>query len=211
MLFDIMASASKIESFQSSDSFAGLTYGQWTVRWWQWALSIPAVRNPVVDLTGQASAQGQPNDVWFLAGIFGDGNRNPSYPFRHCKVPSGVPILIPVLNCEADIIEYPHLKTDQEIVDHVLKQVNSIEKKDCFVNGETISPERVPSDPRIFDVNVHPDFDKFHSGGGFSHAASDGYWVFLKSLPMGENTISFEGSCENGSINSGATYSLTVI
>jgi hypothetical protein len=210
MILYVMASAPKIDSFKSIDSVVGVTYGQWTVRWWQWALSIPSDRNPVVDATGLAAAQDQPKDVWFLAGIFGDGNRNRKYPLRKCKVPSGMPILIPVLNCEADSIEYPHLKTDQDIVDHVLKQVNSIEKKDCFVNGEPVSPERVPSDPRIFDVKVHPDFDRFHTGGGSSRASADGYWVFLKDLPIGEHTIRFEGSCENGSINSGAAYSLTV-
>jgi hypothetical protein len=116
-----------------------------------------------------------------------------------------------VLNCEADSIEYPDIRNDQDIINHVLNQVDSIEKKDCYVNGKRIAPERIPSDPRIFDIWVNPDFDKYHKGGGSSKASADGYWVFLKHLPVGQNSIHFAGSCENGSINSGATYELSVV
>ena len=29
------------------------TYGEWTVKWWQWALGTPASSNPVIDETGR--------------------------------------------------------------------------------------------------------------------------------------------------------------
>jgi hypothetical protein len=37
----------------------GLTYAQWSVRWWQWLLAIPAGQNPTFDTTGEDCAVGQ--------------------------------------------------------------------------------------------------------------------------------------------------------
>ena len=66
---------------------SGLSYGQWTVKWWQWSLSIPADRNPVLDNTGINAGENQPEDVWFLAGIWADGNTMKIFPKRECKIP----------------------------------------------------------------------------------------------------------------------------
>jgi hypothetical protein len=114
------------------------------------------------------------------------------------------------LNCEADTIEYPHLRNDQDILDHVLNQVDGILKKECYMNDQLVPSQRVQSDPHVFDLNVHPDFDKAHKGG-HTRAAADGYWVFLKSLPKGKHAVRFQGSCQNGRLNSGATYDLNII
>jgi hypothetical protein len=198
-----------IEYYSADSKHAGLTFGQWTVKWWQWALSIPASQNPVVDETGEKASEGQPGDAWFLAGILADENVSKEFPSRKCLIPSGVPILIPVLNCEADLQYYPDLKNDQDLLAHVQKQAESIEKREFYINDELIPPQRVHSDPQVFEVNVHPDFDKFHNGG-YTRAAADGYWVFLKALPVGEYTLRFSGSCENGRLNSGAEYRIKI-
>ena len=49
----------------------GISYPDWTVKWWQWADSIPTPLNPASDKTGQNCAQSQSGPVWFLAGTFG--------------------------------------------------------------------------------------------------------------------------------------------
>src|SRR5262245_20745573 len=48
----------------------GLTYGEWTARWWQWAYSIPKYVHPAYDDSGKYCAEGQSGPVWFLAGTF---------------------------------------------------------------------------------------------------------------------------------------------
>jgi hypothetical protein len=200
-----------IEYYSSDSKHAGLTYGQWTVKWWQWALSIPANQNPVVDETGKKASESQPKEeAWFLAGIFSDENESKKFPSRECSIPAGVPILIPVLNCEADSQYYPELKNDQDVLDHVHKQAESIEKKEFYINDELIPPQRVHSEPPVFELNVHRDFDRFRNGG-YTRAAADGYWVFLKPLPVGEYALRFSGSCENGRLNSGAAYRIRII
>ena len=31
----------------------GLTYGEWSAKWWQWAISIPTAESPMLDGTGE--------------------------------------------------------------------------------------------------------------------------------------------------------------
>jgi hypothetical protein len=73
----------------------GLSYGEWSARWWQWILQIPAATNPNLDATGSSCGEGQTGQVWFLAGSFGT---LPSPIVRDCAVPAGRSLLIPLLN-----------------------------------------------------------------------------------------------------------------
>src|SRR5690348_14298996 len=63
---------------------SGLTYGDWTVKWWKWIFGIPKDTSPAIDTNGKNCAQGQ-NDphVWFLAGTNGGSAE------RTCVIPLG--------------------------------------------------------------------------------------------------------------------------
>jgi hypothetical protein len=199
----------RINVFTLGSKPYGKTYGEWTVKWWQWALSAPKSINPLVDKTGKYASVNQPaDDVWFLAGKFGTENKD--IPQRQCTIPVGRAILFPIINCEANQLEYPELKTELDIIDHVSRDEDNIVKKECFVNDERIAIERVQSDPPTFPVTINEDNALGIKGGGSTIAAADGYWVFLKPLPKGEYIISFAGSCENGRLNSGANYHLSI-
>jgi hypothetical protein len=197
------------EYYNADSEPSGISYGKWTVLWWKWALSYPSNKNSVVDQTGEFASENQPENMWFLAGMFTQEDEKKSFPSRKCTIPLGVPILAPVLNSMADPLENLKLQSDLDILKHNEKQATTITKKVFTINGESIPPERVRSDPRIFDVYIHPDFDKSHKGG-HTRAASDGYWVCLKPLPEGEYDIQFEGSCEYGRLNCGASYHIKV-
>ncbi len=197
-------------SFFTADSPPpyGITYGRWTVEWWRWALAIPKSKNPVLDRTGENAGENQPcKDVWYLAGKLPDENIN--LPSRSCRIPAGRSILFPVINYEANPLELPELRTDQDIIQQVKKDEDSIVKKECYVNGKLIPAERIESDPPIFELKM-VEHNLFNDEGGSTRASADGYWVFLKPLPKGEHTISFHGSCEKGRLNSGAVYYLQV-
>jgi len=202
--------SNQIQIFSELDKPYNSTYGQWTVKWWQWALSIPKETNPLSDPTGKYWRTNQPeSDVWYLAGIFGGENK--VFPNRKIKVESGRSILFPVLNCEANSLEYLDLKTHDDIIGHVVNDVNTVVKKDCFVNGLKINPERVPSDPTIFKVTISDDNAFDVKDGGTTDASADGYWIFLKPLPKGNYDIRFQGACEFGRLNAGANYDLEVV
>ena len=61
-------------------------------RWVQWVASFGPMRNPVADRTGADAAVNQPEDVFFLAGTFGDAVE------RRCTVPAGRPLFFPAFN-----------------------------------------------------------------------------------------------------------------
>lgn len=205
-----MEAGYKVECYIPKTKVFDKTYGQWTVEWWRWLLSTPAAINPLVDKTGRNGAVNQPSShIWFLAGSFPSVRRN--YPTRKCTIPRGRSILFPVINCEASRLEYPFLKCDSDLIAHVDDDMNSIVKKDCFINGVRVSPERVQSEPQIFSLTINSDNAFGVKGGGSTSATADGYWVFLKPMGGGHYQLSFQGSCEMGRLNSGAGYELEII
>lgn len=199
----------EIKYHASNSSIKGRTYGAWTVKWWQWALSIPSSKNPVIDETGIYSSINQPENVYFLAGVFAE-EENLKCVRRRCDISSNLDILIPVANCEADTIYDRQLKTDQDILNHVDNQVSGIVDKEFSINNHILTPERIKSDPQLFEIYVHPDFDNLHIGGT-AKAAGDGYWIFLAPLPKGEYTLKIKGSFQKGRIKSEAIYQLKII
>jgi len=64
----------------------GLTYADWSVKWWQWISSIPGNSNPAFDLTGEFVYNGQSiSDVTFLCQTI-EGKDN--IPHRKCNLSS---------------------------------------------------------------------------------------------------------------------------
>ena len=197
---------SQLVNFFAADSRPyGLTYGQWTVKWWRWFLSTPKSISAVFDESGKFASVNQPTEhVWFLAGKVANESRD--LPNRSCKIPSSRSILFPIINCEVNPLECPELTKDTDLLEYVNTDEDKIVAKHCIVNGKIIPGQRMKSDPEIFEVHIDEDNAYGVPGGGNTFAAADGYWVFLKPLPLGEHTISFRGSCENGKLNSGANY-----
>jgi hypothetical protein len=199
----------QINIFNELDKPYGKTYGEWTVEWWRWAFSMPKSLCPLLDNTGEKSRINQPEKyVWFLAGIFGTED-NTIQPHRNVTIPSDRSILFPVINCEANSLEYPHLKTDDQLLEHVKRDENSIVKKDVFLNNDRLSVQRVASDPPLFDLTFCKD-NSLDITATTTRATADGYYVFIKSLPKGEYNLYFRGACEAGRLNTAATYTLTI-
>ena len=81
-----------LQFFTPDERPYGLTYGQWTVKWWQWLLGIPKESNPAIDDTGNnASANQYDPYVWFLAGTFVGAK----VPHRVCNIPAERAIFFP--------------------------------------------------------------------------------------------------------------------
>ena len=198
-----------VQVFSETDKPYGKTYGAWTANWWQWIYSVPSEINPLLDLTGKHWKSNQPSSkVWFLVGIFGEIQN--TIPLRKIEMEYGRSILFPVLNCEANKMEFPNM-TQDDIVKHVVDDINTVVKKDCTINGNQVSPMLVASDPKIFSLRIVENNAFGLNNTGLTQAAAYGYWIFLRPLPRGKYNIRFEGSCEFGRLNSGANYELDVL
>jgi hypothetical protein len=94
-LLSLPALMPTIARADTSAQVLGATIGEWSARWWQWALGIPAPINPMADTTGANCGVGQQGPVWFLAGWWGppvDGVE------RTCTIPKAKSIFFPIAN-----------------------------------------------------------------------------------------------------------------
>ena len=187
-----------------------MTYEEWSAKWWQWALSVPKVISPAGDITGKYCGTNQSGPVWFLAGTFGGSVE------RTCTIPSGKAILFPPLNSECSFAEFPDLKSESELRECAKSLQDQTAAVDATIDGkkiEDLQSFRVQSN--LFDV-VYPDDNVLGIPSGKSQAVSDGVWVMLKPLPVGEHTINFKGTSVDYTTNPGntfvsdATYHLTI-
>jgi hypothetical protein len=182
----------------------GLSYGEWTGKWWQWALCTPAGRNPLIDSTGEHCAEGQNGPVWFLAGTTGKTHSSE----RNCIIASRKSILFPIIVSQFSFSEMPLIKTDEELISHCARDINQCSFLEAFVDGVELK------DLCKYRVQFGP-FELFLPAGniwnvrpGLTKAVSDGFCVFLKPLNYGNHTINFRGIEPN--FQTEVTYHLTI-
>lgn len=193
----------------------GNNYGQWSARWTQWWLSLPADKNPFTDTTGANCAEGQSGPVWFLAGAPGDAP-----PTRLCTVPTGKALFFPILNavfgssifdCEPTVPGVTcNLATlygaAAGAVDAVTMSVEIDGKSIRDLNGRRVASP-------AFTVTYPQDSSTGVASGSYSPNVTDGYWLMIAPLRPGAHTLHFKGAFTGGPF-AGAlievTYQLTV-
>jgi type II secretory pathway pseudopilin PulG len=184
----------------------GATYGEWSARWWQWLLSIPAAINPNLDGTGANCAQGQEDDVWFLAGTFG------GTVTRTCTIPAGKPIFFPLINTIAfkpagqeTLLDLRRLAADF---------IDSVTVLQATIDGTAIQNlvnfrVRSPSFTVIAPPGGLVPPGKLSVPGNTDPLVSDGYWLLLSPLPAGPHVIHFHSETSGGFVVD-VIYNLTI-
>ena len=184
----------------------GISYNEWTVRWWRWFLSIDKDFNPATDSSGVDSEQKQDDpNVWFLAGTLG------GFAERTCRVPYGKAIIMPVINYECSFADEPSITTDWELEDKSKREIDDIKDvrvKIDEITLEDLSPFRIRSP--LFMINLQED-NILGATSGFTKMISDGYWIIVKPLGFGEHQVNSFGSCRSGKIKIATSYKLTVV
>lgn len=188
----------------------GNNYGEWSARWWQWALSVPAAVNPVADTTGANCHRGQTGPVWFLAGTFGTTET------RSCTVPAGKALFFPILNaisgqgvgdCTGPSDCNPiALRKGAAVAE------NNPVTLEAHIDGVAVA------NPKTFRV-TSPVFEFFAPAaavfgipeGLHGPDVADGYWLLLDPLPKGTHTIHIKGTNSDSSFTTEVTYTLTMI
>jgi hypothetical protein len=168
----------------------GLSYGEWTAKWWQWAYSIPQEEHPAYDHTGSKCGKNQNGPVWFLAGTHGKS------VVRKCSISSSKAILFPILNTECSFAVFQNLKTVEQLRECARDIQNQVTKLHVTIDGvgfpeSQLQEFRVQSPPFTF---VLPENNILGlPGDTVTTAVADGNWVFLKPLAPGEHELSFKG------------------
>jgi hypothetical protein len=192
----------------------GSTYGEWSARWWQWVLSVPAATNPLNDPDGAQCAQGQTGKVWFLAGTF------IGTVTRFCTVPQGKALFFPILNatfgaavgdCEPTAPRVPCVVTVLRAAAEASMDLVTLEASIDGTPLLNLSDYRVQSP--VFSVTVPEDNLAGSPSGTYTPMVSDGYWLMLAPLSTGTHTIHLHGVVTGGvfeDFESEVTYILTV-
>jgi hypothetical protein len=190
--------------FDTNSSPYGISFSMWIRRWWKWLISIPSDRNPAIDATGQFCSVSQPcTNVWFLAGTFGDTVS------RDCTIPYGKSLLFPVINYETSFAAEPSIKTEKQLEEICLSEIDDIRNIHASIDGETVEVRRYRAQSGCFEVDIPPN-NCLGTAQGVTKIASDGYWLFVDSLNVGTHKLKSFGSCKSGRIKIGCTYNLII-
>jgi len=171
----------------------GVSAAEWTIRWWRWAHSFPAGRQPYLDRDGRRCAMHQDEDgpVWFLAGTDGSFDAE-----RGCRVPAGKHLLVPVINM---YFHGPRLGEDAmscaEVKQRAAVNNDYLVSAVVLLDGKPLArPLRLASrcfDPQAARADLGPD------RGGRYRAAADGYWLLLPPLAPGPHRLSIGANYGN--------------
>jgi hypothetical protein len=180
-------SKSEVGAFPAHSRPYGLGYADWSIRWWQRLYSINRENNPAIDDSGKNCSQMQHGPVWFLAGTVVS-----STVVRVCNIPLGKATLFPIINSERSTAELQGT-TDLQLRECVVKDIDQTTNLVAAVDGFGIrdfSRYRILTPP--FKVAIC-DNNFLGQKPGYARMVSDGYWIILKPMSVGQHTIHFSG------------------
>ena len=183
-----MYGSANITVFSPTSSPYGVSYPEWTAKWWQWFISIPLDGNhPHQDAKGTNCERDQAGPVWFLPGS-STGSAE-----RTCTIPQGKAILFPTINNECSTAEDNTLTSDSLLRDCAVPNADDFRGYEATIDGvpvKEMDKYNVVSPP--FNVTFPPQ-PVFTADVGPSQAVSAGNWVFLGPLSAGSHDIQFKG------------------
>ena len=217
-------------------TYFGKSYGEWSAAWWQWALALPATEHPLFDTADCSTAQS--GHVWFLGGKFcaatsvtgGCADPMTVKQVRSCIIKPGTALFFPILNDDDSIIEelpYNPNVTEMDLRVNAKAWENPTQSGFMVagtLDGKPLSPVRIctkgdfctpQQSPAIpFTLAAHDNLftavgEIGITDGASSIAISDGYYVLLPPLPVGQHTIHFYGL--SGLYSLDMTYNITVV
>jgi hypothetical protein len=186
------ANAGEIYSqiYSPNSSPYNIAYQEWPAKWWQWHMSIPADVHPRENYLPERCGLNQDGPVWFLP----DGPNNPTQQVRTCVIPSDKSILIQVVGGECDYEEETN-KNDED-VKLCIASGNDGARVFASVDGSEIKNfSSYKSGYHWFNITI-PDKNVYDAVPGTYRAAVDGWFLFLKPLPVGEHKLVLKGDVD---------------
>jgi hypothetical protein len=199
---EILAEDSSMLFSLNEDPY-GISFEEWSAKWWKWLMEIPQKENPAQDPTGMYCNLNQKDkDVWFLAGVFaGEANRK-------CEIPFGKAILF-AGGYECSIAENPNLKTAQELTDCAINGIADFMDPNSYsvkLDGKTIlNPSHYKVISPVFQTYL-PANNIWGVMEGDTTAVAVSYLVFIKPLSQGFHTFESSSNSPSWSLQSHADF-----
>ena len=134
-------------------------------------------------------------EVWLNVHVKYQQRRQSSFPFLATK---------------HHLRECPNFKTEAELGAFAKADIDQVKTIMATVDGQRLPDSdlrRLESPPFELDL---PEGNVAGAPSGKTKSKSDGYWVFLKPLPVGRHQIHFFSSCRIGTQWIEAWFNLTV-
>lgn len=166
----------------------GITYSDWTAKWWQWTYSIPWNINPSYDDVGKYCNVNQNGPVWFLTLAF-------DHPvIRKCEIPKNTAILITLLNSECSYAENKSLKTEGQLRECAKKTQDYVSGAIVSLDGINIpNASKYRIQTNLFNFTL-PKNNILNLTSQTTQAIADGNWLFLKPLKSGIHELKVKGT-----------------
>jgi hypothetical protein len=185
--------------------YRGLTYGEWGAKWWQAALVIPVDSNPVIS----GGAFGGDDGVVFLAAVVGTPTT------LNVTVPSGTPLLVPVINTECSVIEPdPFHGDDDETLNACANgHIDNTSGLFASLDGRQIrNLDAYRTESPIFSFGPLPDNNLFGAPEGTTSDSADaGVYLLLTPLSVGQHTLIVRGTFDQFGASIDTTFNITVV
>ena len=190
----------------------GKDYGAWSAEWWQWAFSMPASENPLLDETGEQCLTAQRGPAWFLAG----GTQLMGGSTRHCAVPEGTALFLPIFTVEKDNIGVALPRTETELRDLARSDLDGATDVRIEVDGVAIQHLQLfRFTSPVFSITL-PQKNLLQATGNSAAVSgtvfpvvAEGFYVMLKPLSPGRHKIDFGFKRADSALD--VTYDVTVL
>jgi hypothetical protein len=164
----------------------GLTYGEWSARWWQYVFSVPTPEN----IYGGVGAMCQGVGNVALVAV----NSTMDIP-KKCEVPAGTILYLELLGSECSTIEPPPFYGGNEEELRACAQAFVPEDMEASIDGVEIKnlSQYISTSP-LYEFVV-PDDNIFGvPGGTTAQSVSYGAYLMLAPLTPGKHTIHTHGA-----------------
>ncbi len=193
--------------YTPQDSPLGIAFGDWIKTFWNWWANVPEPN------TSSTCFFHDTGNAIFLADPLKVGSKTYS-----CNIPTGKPIFFPLVSSEFDKGESTNKdKTGNELMD-AAKRENGGQYEPSLtlrLDGKIIDPKFLVSlraQAPLWNITIL-EGNQYGEPHGTYLAAAEGWYVFLKPLPLGSHELTYVATSPKpeGSMSSGdVTYKLLV-
>lgn len=183
----------------------GLTYGEWSVKWWQYVLSIPTPQNPLTGGTGN-------NCVFQSIGNVGLVAVDPTIeePIM-CEVPAGMMLYLDILSVECSTVEEDPFYGGNEEEMRACALGFTITDLQASIDGVAVEnlSQYIHTSP-LFEFTL-PEDNILASDVLIGESVSNGAHLMLAPLSPGEHTIYLHASIPELEFTVDMNFDLTVV
>ena len=204
--------------FKISVSPYGTSWGDWTIKWWQWAFSSPVhnssgkVAHPLLDSTGAYAALGQDGNssVYFLGGWF---LQTPTIT-RNVTSPSSKSVMFPIINVEIDttggwnadsVTKYTAIEGALPVTLTTTIDGKAVSNLSSYKVVSAPFSLTLPAD-NLYQLEGYT----FPAGRVVAPVVSIGYWLMLAPMSKGSHIVHFTGTVTGSGMSQDITYNITV-